>query len=137
MLEDDNIIDEFKTQLPDNTEVFVISAHTHQGLNELIECVVKTLQKLPKPEKMEVEETEIDKRDLRQFDVRKIGDGLFEVTGELVFEIMKRVNLDDLTSNAYFQKRIKNDGIIDALLEIGLEEGDLIRIGDYELQYYE
>jgi GTP-binding protein len=50
---------------------------------------------------------------------------------------MKRVNLDDLTSNAYFQKRIKNDGIIDALIEAGLKEGDMIRIGDYELQYFE
>ena len=50
---------------------------------------------------------------------------------------MKRVNLDDMVSNAYFQKRIKNDGIIDALLEIGLQEGDMIHIGDYELQYFE
>ena len=27
--------------------------------------------------------------------------------------------------------------VYDALLEIGLKEGDMIRIGDYELQYYE
>ena len=74
---------------------------------------------------------------MREFKVAKIGDDLFEVTGELVFEIMKRVNLEDMTSNAYFQKRIKNDGIIDALKEIGLKEGDFIRIGDYELQYVE
>ena len=66
-----------------------------------------------------------------------LAEGLFEVTGELVFEIMKRVNLEDMTSNAYFQKRIKNDGIIDALVDIGLKDGDMIRIGDYELQYFE
>ena len=85
----------------------------------------------------EVEEVEIDKRNLREFSVKKLSSGVFEVTGELVFEIMKRVNLDDMVSNAYFQKRIKNDGIIDALLEIGLQEGDMIHIGDYELQYFE
>ena len=67
----------------------------------------------------------------------KVGENIYEVTGELVFEIMKRVNLEDMTSNAYFQKRIKNDGIIDALKAIGLQEGDLIRIGDYELEYVE
>ena len=39
---------------------------------------------------------------------------------------MKRVNLEDMASNAYFQKRIKNDGIIDALIEAGLKEGDMI-----------
>lgn len=137
MLEDESIIDHFKREVGVDVPVFVISAYTHQGLDRLIECVVKTLQSLPKVERLEVEEVEIDKRDLRQFEVAKIGNGVFEVTGELVFEIMKRVNLEDMASNAYFQKRIKNDGIIDALLEIGLQEGDMIHIGDYELQYFE
>ncbi len=137
MLVDESIVDKFKEKLNKNTQVFTISAYTHSGLNELIEAVIKTLDKLPKPDSVEIEESNIDKRDLKQFEVRKVSEGIFEVTGELVFEIMKRVNLDDMTSNAYFQKRIKNDGIIDALLEIGMQEGDLIRIDDYELQYFE
>lgn len=137
MLVDPSVIDDFKAKIGDKSPVFVISAHAHTGLEELIECVIKSLEKLPKIERVEVEEENIDKRNLREFKVSKISDGLFEVTGELVFEIMKRVNLEDMTSNAYFQKRIKNDGIIDALKEIGLQEGDLIRIGDYELQYIE
>lgn len=137
MLTDKSIIDKFKENLKGKSEVFVISAYTHSGLDELIECVIKTLEKLPKLERVEIEEENIDKRDLRDFKCTKIKDGLYEVTGELVFEIMKRVNLEDMTSNAYFQKRIKNDGIIDALKEIGLQEGDMIRIGDYELEYLE
>lgn len=137
MLEDNSIIDEFKENLPKDVPVFVISAFTHSGLEELMECVVKTLSSLPKLEKLEIEEYDIDKRNLKEFSVQKVSAGVYEVTGELVFEIMKRVNLDDMVSNAYFQKRIKNDGIIDALLEAGMQEGDTIRIGDYELQYYE
>lgn len=136
MLMSEDVVDRFKGEVGD-VPVFVISAFAHTGLESLIECIIKTLQKLPKPERLDVEEENIDNRDLRQFEVKKIGNGLFEVTGELVFEIMKRVNLDDMVSNAYFQKRIKNDGIIDALIEIGLQEGDMIRIGDYELQYFE
>ena len=137
MLIDKSKIDEFKSKLDIDAKVFVISAYTHEGLDELIECVIKTLDKLPKPDRVEIEEEDIDKKDLREFSVRKISNGLYEVTGQLVFEIMKRVNLDDMVSNAYFQKRIKNDGIIDALLELGMQEGDMIRIGDYELQYFE
>lgn len=137
MLLDKSILDKFSSELKGKSHVFVISAHTHAGLDDLIECVIKTLEKLPKIERVEVEEENIDKRNLREFSVRKLGDNLYEVKGELVFEIMKRVNLEDMTSNAYFQKRIKNDGIIDALKEIGLQEGDLIRIGDYELEYVE
>lgn len=137
MLVSNEAVDRFKEEVGDEIPVFVISAHAHTGLDALIECVIKTLQKLPKVEKLEIEEENIDRRDLRQFEVRKVSNGVFEVTGELVFEIMKRVNLDDMVSNAYFQKRIKNDGIIDALLDIGLQEGDMIQIGDYELQYFE
>lgn len=137
MLLDEEPVKEFKDVVGDEVPVFVISAHTHEGLDKLIECVVRTLQKLPKEQKLEIEEFDIDKRNLREFEVSKISEGVFEVKGELVFEIMKRVNLDDMVSNAYFQKRIKNDGIIDALLEIGLQEGDMIHIGDYELQYFE
>ncbi len=137
MLIDKSIVDKFINNLGANKDVFLISAYTHSGIDELIECVVKKLENLPKVERLEVEETNIDKRNLKEFKVEKIADNIYEVTGELVFEIMKRVNLEDMTSNAYFQKRIKNDGIIDALKNIGLQEGDLIRIGDYELQYLE
>ena len=137
MLVDESVIEEFKASVPEDTPVFSISAYTHEGLDSLMECVAQTLTTLPKLEKLQIEETEIDKRNLKEFSVRKLSDGVYEVTGELVFEIMKRVNLDDMVSNAYFQKRIKNDGIIDALLDIGLQEGDMIRIGDYELQYFE
>lgn len=137
MIVDKKIIDDFKSKLPSDARVFVISAFAHIGLDDLIECVIKTLEKLPKLERNAIEEENIDKRNLREFSVKKVSDGIFEVAGELVFEIMKRVNLEDMTSNAYFQKRIKNDGIIDALIEIGLKEGDLIRIGDYELEYIE
>ena len=136
MLLDESVVERFKEEVGDKP-VFVISAFAHTGIDALIECVIKTLQTLPKVERLEVEESDIDKRDLRQFSVEKVANGVFEVTGELVFEIMKRVNLEDMVSNAYFQKRIKNDGIIDALIDIGLKEGDMIRIGDYELQYFE
>ena len=137
MLEDDSKIEDFKSHFDKTDNIFPISAHAHSGLTELIEYVIKSLDKLPEIRRAEIEEVEIDRRNLREFKVAKVSGGVFEVTGELVFEIMKRVNLEDLTSNAYFQKRIKNDGIIDALLEMGLKEGDMIRIGDYELQYFE
>ncbi len=137
LLYDQTPIYDFKDNLDDGARVFVISTHTHAGLDALIECVIKTLDKLPKESRVEIEETEIDKRDIRQFEVKKLSKGMFEVTGELVFEILKRVNLEDLSSNAYFQKRIKSEGIIDELLKIGLSEGDMIKIGDYELQYFE
>lgn len=137
MLYDKSAIDDFLEIVPEGTNVFVISAYTHEGLDSLIECVINTLSLLPKTARLDIEEWDIDKRDVRQFEIVKVSDGVFEVKGELVFEIMKRVNLEDMVSNAYFQKRIKNDGIIDALISAGLKEGDIIKIGGYDLEYYE
>ena len=74
-----NTIEEFKSNFENTENIFTISAYSHQGLTELIEYVIKTLEKLPEIKRSEVEEFEIDKRNLREFKVEKIGNGLFEV----------------------------------------------------------
>ena len=71
------------------------------------------------------------------YTITKLDNHTYEVSGELVFEIMKRVNMEDYASNAYFQKRIKAEGIIDALLAKGMQEGDTILIDGFELIYEE
>ena len=38
---------------------------------------------------------------------------------------------------AYFQKRLKNDGVIDKLIQKGLVDGNTIRVGAFEFTYYE
>ncbi len=45
--------------------------------------------------------------------------------------------LSDPESFAYFQRRLKQNGIIDKLLEKGLKEGDSVKIGAYEFEYFE
>ena len=45
---------------------------------------------------------------------------------------MGNVALDDYRSNAYFQKRVKESGIIEALKKEGLQEGDTVIFGDIE-----
>jgi GTP-binding protein len=137
LLVDKNDVARFRKAVGSDVEVYEISAVARLGLNELVEAIVKKLVTLPKVEKIEVEETNIDGRDLTEFSINKLDGHTYEVTGELVFEIMKRVNLEDYASNAYFQKRIKAEGIIDALLKAGMQEGDTILIDGYELIYEE
>ena len=36
----------------------------------------------------------------------------------------------------YLYKYIEKSGAIDKLIEMGLDEGDIIRIADYEFEYY-
>ena len=50
---------------------------------------------------------------------------------------MRKVVLSDDDSLNYFQKRLRNDGIIDRLKKLGMVDGDTIVIGDMEFEYKE
>ena len=136
LVTDKSVIDDFKAKLPKGTEVYEISAAAHMGLNDLIAAVVKKLQVIPVPDRIEVEQVAIDKKD-RSFKVVRVCEGLYEVSGNLIEEITRRVVLDDYTSNAYFQKQLKDEGIIDELKKKGLKEGDTVRLNGIELEYTE
>ncbi len=45
-------------------------------------------------------------------------------------------NLDDEKGFAFFQKFLRDQGIIDKLEELGIEEGDLVNLGDLSFDYY-
>ena len=137
LLVDKYDIDRFRKAVGPDVEVYEISAVARLGLNELVEAIIKKLVDIPKPEKMDIEETNIDGRNLKEYTITKLDGHTYEVSGELAFEIMKRVNMEDYASNAYFQKRIKAEGIIDALLAKGMQEGDTILIEGFELIYEE
>lgn len=136
LVTDKSVIDDFKAKLPKGTEVYEISAAAHMGLNDMIAAVVKKLQVIPVPDRIEVEQVAIDKKD-RSFKVVRVCEGLYEVSGNLIEEITRRVVLDDYTSNAYFQKQLKDEGIIDELKKKGLKEGDTVRLNGIELEYTE
>ena len=47
-------------------------------------------------------------------------------------------NLDDEKGFNFFQKFLKEKGIIDKLKELGIQEGDTVKVGDeLEFDYYE
>ncbi len=50
---------------------------------------------------------------------------------------MGRINIDDNESMYYLQKSLKNMGIEDKLKELGVCEGDTVKISDWELEWYE
>lgn len=131
-----SVLDNFLEKLPKGTEVYPISAAAHLGLDKLLSAIVKKLETIPIPERIEVEQVAIDKRD-RSYKIVKVCEGLYEVVGNLIEEITRRVVLDDYTSNAYFQKQIRDEGIIDALKKKGLKDGDTVRLNGIELEYTE
>ena len=117
-------------------QLFVISAATRQGIDELPGVIFNELQKLPpvviyEPEYVKPETEE----DGNAFEIFRTDDGAFNIEAEWLVRILNGTNVDDYESLQYFQRRLRDSGIIDRLEEMGVKDGDTIRIEDFEFDY--
>ena len=121
-----------------NMDIFKISSSTGEGVKELLDYVSKTLKTLPKEELYETEEKMVytldDKKD--EFTVTR-NNNEFEVKGEAVDRLIRRINIDDNESMYYFQKNLKSLGIEDELKRQGIKEGDLVKVLNWTFEWYE
>ena len=118
-----------------NMEIFKISAVTGEGVSELIKHVAKVLKTLPKEELLEIKDRKIyTLKDEDEYTIIK-EDGKFVIQGEAVERVMRRVNIKDNESLYYFQKSLDNLGVNQKLKEMGIKDGDIVKIADYELEW--
>lgn len=117
--------------------IFRISGVTGQGVKELLDYVSKTLKTLPKEELVEIEDRKVyELEDKDEFTITR-EDGMFVVDGPGVQRIMRKVNLEDNESMYYFQKCLEQLGVNKKLKEAGVQEGDTVKVVDWELEWYD
>ena len=120
-----------------NLAIFKISAATGQGIKELMAYVSKTLKTLPKEDLIEVKEKKkVYTLQDEEITVKK-ENGIYIVSGNAVTKLMRTVNLEDNESLHYFHKRLNELGINDRLKALGIQDGDLVQISDWELEWEE
>ncbi|MBE6808905.1 MAG: GTPase ObgE [Ruminococcaceae bacterium] len=137
-LTDESEVDRIKTYFEGKGyKFFPVMAAIAEGTSELINFVAAELQKLPPIKKYEAEpkiEPEI-KSNKRDFTVRE-ENGIFYVENcEWLDDIMNRVDPDDYESLQYFERTLRQSGIIDALEKAGVKEGDTVNVLDIEFDY--
>ncbi|MGN1161448.1 MAG: GTPase ObgE [Candidatus Fimenecus sp.] len=118
-------------------EYYEIVAPIKHGTQELINAVARKLDTLPPVKRYESEEipmTVIEKRSKDGFTVR-VEDGVYIVEADWLYRILCKTDLDDYESLQYFQRVLQQRGIIDALIEKGITEGDTVSIYDLEFDY--
>ena len=64
-------------------------------------------------------------------------DDVYTLEGKQLEKIFNSTNFNDMGSLRYLYKYIEKNGAIDRLKEMGLDEGDIIRIKNYELEYWD
>lgn len=119
-------------------EIFKISAVTGEGIKELLNKVSQELKELPKEDLVEVEKDKkiYELKDESQFTIYKEGK-IFVVDGPAVQRVMRRVNVEDNESLHYFHKCLDDLGVNQALKKAGVQEGDTVRVVDWELEWYD
>ncbi|MDE7082207.1 MAG: GTPase ObgE [Clostridia bacterium] len=125
----------FKKKYGKKYKICPITAVSGEGTEELISSIFGTLSSLPAVSRMEIDE---------DFTYRKSGNLGFEiyldgdvyvVVGDLVDMLCRNVVLNDPDSMAYFQKIIREKGVISKLKEMGIKENDTVSIGDVEFDF--
>ena len=126
-----------KVAKENNMDIFKISAATGKGISELMKYVSATLKTLPKEDLIEITDKKVyTLKDEDEYTIQKV-DGKFVIKGESVEKVMRRVNIADNESLYYFQKSLDNLGVNQKLKEMGIKEGDIVQIEDYELEWEE
>ena len=135
LLMDDEAVKKFRRHV--RKPIYLISGATRQGIDALLDAVYDKLQTLPPAEKLDYEPFEYERRDTTGFTVTRDDDGGFDVGGGLVEELARNVVLDSYDSFRYFQKKLKETGIIKALRKAGAKDSDTVRVLDIEFEYVE
>ena len=122
-------------------QVFPMSAPISIGVKEIRAEAANQLQQLllnPQEEEEEYEmfDFEADERDPDYRTVYVDFDGTdYILSGKQLYKIFNSTNFTDMGSIRYLYKYIEKSGALDRLREMGIEDGDIIKIQDYELEY--
>ena len=139
--EDDPKYLEFKEYVESRGyKVFPMSAPINLGVHEVLaEAADKLQQLLSEPadeEPYEMFDFETDETDP---DYRKVSvefDGQdFILSGKQLEKIFNSTNFNDSGSLRYLYKYIEKSGAMDTMKEMGIEDGDIIKVKDYEFEY--
>ena len=117
---------------------FPVMAAIAEGTDSLINYVAEELSKLPPIVRYEPEivlEDPVSTMNDRGFSLR-VENGVFIIEdAEWLLKILETVDPEDYESLQYFQRVLKESGIIGELIKNGVRDGDTVRVYDIEFDY--
>jgi GTP-binding protein len=121
-------------------DLFPISAATGEGVQALVNRVAALLQALPRAEgpapAAETLVFAVPPADERAFTVTQEEEG-WRVAGIYIERVAAMTQFDNYDGAMRFQRILRATGVEQALREAGVQDGDLVRIGEAELYWEE
>lgn len=127
---------EFKSKL--NLPIYEVSALNNEGLDKVIkvlEELVKTTESdiLFEPEIQESHVLYKFKKE-KPFTISK-DNSVYVIKGDIIEKLFKMTNFNTEEALLRFSHKLRKMGVDDELEKMGIQEGDIVRILDYEFEY--
>ncbi|WP_143319045.1 GTPase ObgE [Clostridium sp. HBUAS56010] len=137
--EDEDPVEKLKAEFePKGIKVYPISAVSGKGIKELLYAIsemLKTVNLSPV-----IFEKEFDLKGLANillpYSVEVTEDGVYVVEGPRIDKMLGYTNLESEKGFQFFQKFLKDNGILEELEQAGIKEGDTVRMYGLEFDYY-
>ena len=136
----DEQIEDFKNYVEGKGyEFFPIMAAIRYDVDPLLNRISELLSKLPPVKRYEPEP--LPQKPVEDFEKNAVKitkqDNIYMVEGEWLLQVINSVNFDDYESLQYFQRVLIQTGVIDALRDAGIQEGDTVSIYEIEFDFVE
>jgi len=118
-------------------DVIGISALARTDLHELLIRVAKLIAEAPEPEAIISLPVYRQPEDPRDFQVIRDPDGSWRITGAGIERAAAMTYWEHDGAVRRFQRIMESLGVDDSLQKAGAREGDIVHIGEYELEYFE
>ena len=141
MLYDESIFEDFKKKVNELgfDKVYKMSAATKLGVEEVIKEAGRMLTEIPFAD-LEITDEERYIPEEKKFTYEiNVEHGeecdTYYVSGSFVDRLLASVNIHDADSLRYFHKVLNNKGVFNELREMGIKDGDMVSLNDFEFEY--
>lgn len=131
-------LEEFKEKLQDDIPIYPISAITHQNIQPVIQKIFEILDKTPLFSLfIDKEEYKVYEYHEEEFCQVKKEKGIYIVYGKPVENLYQRSNLSTDAGVLKFIRILRYNGVEEKLKEAGIQDGDTVKVVEYEFEYFE
>lgn len=125
----------FKTE---SDKIFMISAVTGDGIQELVTYMSEMVKKIEKPVSEVVVEEDLGayNNDDSEYEISKISKDAYIIVGGKIGRLAKVTDARNTEQVIRFQNILTGMGVFDKLKAMGVKDGDTIIVGHLEFAYY-
>ena len=130
-------LEEFKTKIK-NEEIYEVTALINEGLDKVINKLSEMTKEIERESLFEEEKVESHVlykfREEKPFTITKDKE-VYVIRGEAVEKLFRMTNFNTEEAYERFSNKIRRMGVDDELQKMGIKDGDIVRIFDFEFEW--